>query len=376
MKRCIRPRRAGRPSFTLVEILVVIALLAVLVALTAGTIMQVLASRTKTNTEQEVRTIFEALDSHQRAVIDQANELVIPQAVMQLGGDDKRAKVIWRKLQLKRHFPMTFAEALSPATVTGNTPLPYMPGGGGVIDQLRQDPGMQPLTVFTKNLVPILAAPLGTGTYPAGSNPQAEMGVLLRLTLTVNRRGTKPFIAEEVLGPQAVADSTGGVIGLPQIVDGWGNSLAFFRFPTDNLDMDSSKPGNPTTDIRRDPQDPEGTLINPKWNFNNSSGVTLFELLLHRIHDASLPQWAVATYMQPTIVSAGPNKRLGILLAPTVLPAYTAWPYVPPYFSASPQVTGSPNFGMYPDMITDPKNNPPTGPPNSYNDDIFSFTLH
>ena len=52
MQRPMRFRSVGRPSFTIIEILVVIALLGVLVALTAGTVMQVMNSRTKTNTEQ------------------------------------------------------------------------------------------------------------------------------------------------------------------------------------------------------------------------------------------------------------------------------------------------------------------------------------
>jgi hypothetical protein len=294
-------------------------------------------------------------------------------------GDTKRAKVIWRKLQIKRHFPMTFNEALYPATFTGNTLLPAPPGS--LLAQLAADPGMQPITVFTKNL----ASPFINSTYVAGSSPQAEMGALLLLTLTVNRRGTKPFNAGETLGPQAVADTTADLnppfnIGLPQIVDGWGNSLAFFRFPTDNLDMDSAKPGNPSLDPRRDPQDPEGTLINVNWNnptsFNKQGGVYYFEVMCHRVHDSNLPQWAVAYYMQPTIVSAGPNKRLGILLAPTVPPPFTPWQpqYTPPYFTPGPPMTGSPNFGMYPDM-SDPKNNPVAGPPNSYIDDIFSYSL-
>ncbi len=339
-----------RAAFTLIELLIVLSIIAVLVALTAGTVMQVLSGQNKVGTEREIRTVNDALTQHIRAVLDQANELPIPNSVMAIAGNDpKRAKVIWRKLQLKRNFPTTYNEAANPATYTGNTAIFYQTGD--LIYQLSRERDMQPLTVFTKNFASLNAS------YTVGSNPQAEMGALLRLALSVNRRGTKAFIAEDTLGPTGVSDTNSD--GLLEIVDAWGLPLAFFRFATDNADMIAANPnaGAPFPD----PQDPEGTLLNSTWNTNNSAinpnfqqQVYLFELLCHRVHDPSQGNWVPqAVYTQPTIVSSGPNRRPGILMSASPSPY---WPPGPP---------GSANFAMY----ADPADT------NGYNDNIFSFTL-
>jgi type II secretory pathway pseudopilin PulG len=343
----VPPRRS---AFTIIEILIVIGIIALLVALTAGTIMQVINSQQKGNTEKVVRNVAEPLDGHIRAVLDQANELPIPASVLAIAGQDqRRAKVIWRKLQLKRNFPTTYAEALMPWYYTGNTAMP-------ATNPLSAT-DLPALEVFTKNLPP-LVPPLPAVITVTPQEAQAEMGALLRLTLTVARRGNKPFIAEESLGPQAVVIDNSLASGVPFIVDTFGTPLAFFRFPTDNADMNLSKPGAPNLDPRRDPQDPEGTLQDANWNSQanwnagqatGQPGIYFFELLCHRVHDPTQPGWVMqAVYMQPTVVSSGVNRRLGILLVAT--PAFAG-------------VT--PNFGMFPD-VTDP---------GGYNDDIFSYTL-
>jgi hypothetical protein len=329
----------------MLELLVVIAIIGVLVAITTGTVMQVMLGQQKGNTEKMIGgTIFPNLDSQVRAVLDQAKEIPIPSNVLNgmANGDPRLAKVIWTKLQLKRNFPMTYAEAVAPWQYTGNNLLP------AAIQLAPTD--LPPLEVFTKNLQGVPVASFGT-------NPQAEMAALLRLTLTVPRRGIKPFIAENDLGPQAVADTNGD--GVPEIVDVWGNPLAFFRFPTDNDDMNAAKPGSPTTDIRRDPQDPEGLLLNPTWNsqvnYSANGGNYLFEQHLHRIHDPAAPNWApVARFMLPTIVSNGYNGRPGLIFGPT--------PAAVPQFYVAP---GLFNFAM----CVDPTD------VGGYNDDIISFNL-
>src|SRR5262249_55201491 len=265
-----------RPAFTMLELLVVIAIIGILVAITTGTVMQIMLGQQKANTEKMIgNTLVPNLDSQVRAVLDQAKEMPIPQSVMNMAnGEPRLARVIWTKLQLKRNFPMTYAEAVFPWQYTGNNPIPANA-------QVLTASDLPALEVFTKNLQGVPVAYFGT-------NPQAEMGALLRLTLSVPRRGTRAFIAENDLGPQSVADThdgNGNTDGVPEIVDSWGNPLAFFRFPTDNDDMNAAKPGSPTTDVRRDPQDPEGRLLDANWNtqasYQAQGGNYIFEQHLH-----------------------------------------------------------------------------------------------
>jgi hypothetical protein len=330
--------------------LIVVAIIGILLALTAGTVWQVMAGQQQKNTQRLIgSSLAPNLDSHIRAVLDQSKELPIPQNVMNMAnGDPRLAKVIWGKLQIKRNFPVTYAEALAPWAYTGNSQLPA---------NVQLSPTDLPaLEVFQKGLQGVPVATFGT-------NPQAEMAALLRLTLTVPRRGIKPFIAESELGPQAVADTNND--GVLEIVDYWGNPLAFFRFPTDNADMNSAIPAAQAASPFRDPQDPEGLLLNPTWNsklnyFNNPPGGNyLFEQHVHRIHDPTAANWTPqAMFMLPTIVSSGRNERLGLILGPSP----------PPFYVPGPPTVGSPNFAMFVDP-NDPKN------PGSYNDDVISFTL-
>src|SRR5262249_48781405 len=131
-----------------------------------------------------------------------------------------------------------------------------------------------------------------------------------------------------------------------------GQPARVLRFPTDNDDMNAAKPGSPTTDVRRDPQDPEGRLLDANWNtqasYQAQGGNYIFEQHLHRIHDPNLATWAVARFMLPTIVSSGRNGRLGIIFGPSPAPYNVSF-----------------NFAMFVDPMDGP----------GYNDDIISFSL-
>src|SRR5262249_34391959 len=98
--------RPERVPLTLVELLIVLAIRATISSLTIGAVAAIILAQENSTTEQTAKKADEGLKAHTRAVLDQAKELPIPASVMALaGGDPRRAKVIWQKLQLKRQFP-------------------------------------------------------------------------------------------------------------------------------------------------------------------------------------------------------------------------------------------------------------------------------
>jgi len=337
-----RPGRPARPAFTVIELLVVIGIIAVILSLASSAVMAIIRAQQKSTTEGNIRKVNGALQNAIRAALDQAKEVPIPASVMAIaGGDPERAKVIWQKLQIKRNFPMTYAEALAPWNFTGNTAMPK----GNPLTAAD----LPPLQQFVDGLKQVPVAQFGV-------NPQAEMAALLEMTLRVNRRGSS-FSVEQDLDVTALSDTNGD--GVREVVDLWGQPLGFYRFPTDFADVDASATVSPSAGPRRDPQDPAGKLLDVNWNnqtqYAAQGGVYWFEQLCHLVHDPNQAQWTPrAWYQVPVVVSTGPNKRLGLLFT-----------YTPGYYTPGNPPTGSPNWGMFPD---------PTDLAGA-NDNIFSYSL-
>jgi hypothetical protein len=250
----------------------------------------------KRNAEVMVKKVSEALTAARRAVIDQAKEMRIPDSVTigLAGGDPRRAKAIWIKLQLKRNFPTTFNEAARPFAYTGNTLLaaPLPPGD------------LPPLDTFVKALTTVQQQYPG---YVWGKDAQDEMAALLLLSLSVNRRGAT-FDAEQVLGAGALPADVD--MGLRKIVDVWGEPLAFFRFPTDYNGQNTFSAINQVDD-----QDPEQTLLNSTWQ---GAYGPLFQQHCHVLGTAQSP---VPLYPM-TVASSGRNRKIGLLLAGAASPNF------------------------------------------------------
>src|SRR6516164_4292107 len=115
-RRHYAPLRVG---FTLVELLVVLAIISLVISITAAAAMRVLSGQKSSNTEVLITTLSRALNQHWMAVVDQAKNEPVPDIVTAnlAGGDPRLARVIWIKLRLKQEFPMTFAEVVHPATI-------------------------------------------------------------------------------------------------------------------------------------------------------------------------------------------------------------------------------------------------------------------
>jgi prepilin-type N-terminal cleavage/methylation domain-containing protein len=291
-----------RKGFTLIELLVVIAIIAVLATLVIGATMRFITSQKETNTRIILQNLDKALQKQWAKVI--ADAKAEPTAnfdysgspVMSMAGQDRaRARIIWIKMRLMEAFPMTYAEI-----DTVNNPLyfnNYIPAGVRhyIAGYKKKLAGFTPVTV---------------------NNIDTQSAACLLLALSVNK----------ALDPDSIASNLGQEIlpnGTPQnqyIIDGWGNPVLFFRFPTPDLttwtslggmDPQSNNPAKSTalgSGVGADPADPEGKLQNPNWN-NGGAGVSLFESICHPVHTAAGP---FAWYITPVIASAGSDRQAGL----------------------------------------------------------------
>ena len=251
-------RGGSRAAFTLIELLIVIAIIALLVTLSVAAVFRTLASQQARATEATLEKVASVLDRQVKAVVDEAKgEAVPPSVFTQLAGNDaRRARVIWIKLRLKQEFPTSYAEAHNPAPG-------YLAG---------------------KNAYKVLPA--------AANDPATESSACLLLALTQSRRGVT-WDADQSLGAGCTRDTDGD--GAREIIDAWGTALYFVRWPTTNPDLN---PNGLTPGIN-DNQDPDGLLSDPSW----VSGGNLFSQLCYPVAPGK-------SYkdLNPFVASCGSNK--------------------------------------------------------------------
>jgi prepilin-type N-terminal cleavage/methylation domain-containing protein len=296
----LRGGHRDRAGFTLVELMVVVAIIGVIIALTTAAAMQVVSYQRSSTTDGTIETVYSELQRQWTAVIALADKDIIPPVVISMaGGNERRARVIWKKLRLKEAFPMNFTEALTPWSLGGSNPtieskmqqvLPGRPAYKSAISGISQN-----------------------------FNPADQSAYCLVLALRQGYGGNT--FSEESLGTNALATDA---VGMKKFVDGWSNPLALYRWPTANDELDNSSPlgpynsSNPKTWFR-DPLDPEGLLQSQEWNFRGGQGVSLFEQYCHKVHSSDLrnPWVPRSNYMIPVIASAGRDGQWG-LQRPTV----------------------------------------------------------
>jgi prepilin-type N-terminal cleavage/methylation domain-containing protein len=357
-----------RPAFTIIELLVVIAIIAILAALTTGAAMRFYSVQQQKNSEVTIIKLYEQLKNEWDTVVRQANtEPISPQAYalanygssggsltnVTPGVNEAQARVIHIKLRLKQEFPMDMTEILSPYP----TDLP-------------------PLPTYKTAVAKMISA----GFTP--SNPPTPLENAICLYMALNRsRGGTPYNFDN-LGSNALATDTSGT--QRWIVDGWRTPIVFYRWPTQNFELDRLNPADaiiphPTEYTFRDPEDSAGALFsrsgttitdssgnmvsnwwvqNHDWTAANRIW-TPFEITLHSLvqiqattpsnstwpfvppsgpafpgNSGPIPNgvspitsrpyyvWAYEYYMVPVIASAGPNKNFGL----TPFPAGTANP--------------------------------------------------
>ncbi len=120
-----------RRSFTLIELLTVIAIISVIAGLSIGAVMATIGFQHQKNTKFYMRELNGATKKRWDAVVQSAEKEDMAQTIgasayatiAAWAGDNggPRTRVMYVKLRLKQEFPTSFAEALSP------TPLPPKP---------------------------------------------------------------------------------------------------------------------------------------------------------------------------------------------------------------------------------------------------------
>ncbi|MFN4259215.1 MAG: prepilin-type N-terminal cleavage/methylation domain-containing protein [Gemmataceae bacterium] len=165
----------GRSGFTLLELLIVIAIIAILMALTAAASLRVLSEQPRRNTELLVRKLQQAVDRQWTAAIDQAKR-------DRLSGNISRDQYV--RTALREEFPISLSEA-----------------------QARYGPhvaGVQPPPV-----------------------DGADSAICLYLILGRARDGQE-FNADIALGAAALKDLDGARM-VRMVIDGWGNPVSLVR---------------------------------------------------------------------------------------------------------------------------------------------------
>jgi prepilin-type N-terminal cleavage/methylation domain-containing protein len=256
-----------RRGFTLVEVLVVLAIIAVLIGLSTAAVVRVRLTQENRNTSTLITKVDQALQNKYRATIETArNESPCQLAVTMSGGDLPRAKVIHIKLRLIQDFPTTFKEITNP-------------------------PGLSPNPTYLRAIQSATAA----RTW------QDESAACLYLVLKRQMRGVE-FDPDTSLSTQELVDNFGD--GVKEIVDAWGHPLVFTRFPG----FGNSAPllSFPQFGLRKfppsaDPVDQEGTLADPTWVA--SAGAAAFQSSVH-------PVAANQTFtLVPVISSSGLDNK-------------------------------------------------------------------
>jgi type II secretory pathway pseudopilin PulG len=277
--------------------LVVIAIIAVLASLVASGVFQYYTVQKTSNTENTITKLMKSIKQLRDGVLRDANQNKVPQGVINMATgtnedpkiSNQRARVIWKKVQLKRYLPTSFQEALTPSGPAN----PYV----GAAD------------------LPSLYARQLNGIGGGGSS---ESSVCLAMALQKSPSGVSLTLDNF---SSAELQDFNPTNGLRLFVDAWGNSLVFERWPSigDSYfsELDASNPRG-ASQRNRDPEDPTGLLLSPSWNnaanYNNQQGVYWFEQLCHPVHviDPTTGNWVPkAWYFVPVVSSAGKNGSWG-----------------------------------------------------------------
>ena len=284
-----------RRGVSLIELLVVVALIGLLSALSAGAVIRLRAAQDQNNAEGTLSKVHSNLQSRWSAVLDQAKKDV-PQALVDglAEGDKDRAIAIWSYAKLQNEFPQNFVEA----TRNINFGVGAILTPRKVFETIATNPANASLTPEEQSAVLICAALSSTGT---SGNAMGTDGIQNQMSP----------IGTGNVGPNCFKDS-------------WGNPIVFVRHAGENprnAEIDSepflravtvknaslATPPVITDFVVHNPLDPTGKLVNRTgntWTFPNK------KTTLGQLGYKGFTQFPNFNFV-PTLISAGKNKKLG-----------------------------------------------------------------
>ena len=313
----VRTNRSRR-GFTLIELLVVMAVIAVLMTLTAAGVMGWMNGNSRNITDAELKTIQAILMQHWSAVVDDAKKERLWSSdestlIAQADNDLERARIMMIKIRLMEAFPVNFAEL--PLPTNGNECYATTTPGGAALSLIptkkrRFRQGYQNALYGANNL------PRWNQANQTGRD-SVESAVCLLLALNTSKQGInldtdqlKPYLKD--------VDSTGNSF----FADAWGTPIRFYRFATQKI------PSGGTTDqpleviappglvvpTAVDPLDVNGKLFT--WftpgTTTRSTNAMWFDSTIHLCTYTSAAGATIAEYAIPVLASAGPDGKFGI----------------------------------------------------------------
>jgi prepilin-type N-terminal cleavage/methylation domain-containing protein len=256
MAHCTR----DRSGFTLVEILIVIAIILTLMAITAGAVSSLRRSAAYQSTESVINRLATTLDQQVKSVVDTVRQT----PAVGTGKQKLINRTILVRDTLFREFPQNFAEVRKDIT-------PVDPN----------HPFLPPRKSAYTALIGVTALPNGS----PDPDQITQSAICLYMFLNQARRG---MTSDAETTSQKY---TALYAGLPYYIDTWGNPIVFVREPSGSLEL-RDEPlygGNTDATKRINPFDPENLLPaanqpTPNTNIN----------------------------VLPTIISSGPDGFLGV----------------------------------------------------------------
>jgi prepilin-type N-terminal cleavage/methylation domain-containing protein len=263
MRLTTRARR--RAGFTLIEMLVVIAIIVLLIGLSSAALMKTVERQNYARTREQITKLQTALNSELGEVNKKARAAELPSALIEYcEGDEKRARAVLVAMYQRQQFPTTFDEARTSSYIVygsdGNLHLRV--GGLNTGDVYPAQFELKPLAVYTSGTTGVQGL-----TAPGSLNEQSGVLLYIALTQKSNSGGAMGTSGDDLTNSTRVDIQFGGQ-KREAFADGFKFAIGFRRW-----EPDPEAQGADYVDQKlrhKDPLDPTPHVVG-NWNLPAAS---------------------------------------------------------------------------------------------------------